>query len=329
MPPVPQRGRGPGPDRGDRDAGQRARVEALGRSSASISSSAPLGLVRHTTSYRPRRARRPPRRTSRPSMRGSIRIAGTSTTSAPELAPAGRQPARLRARARDRHPPAVQRARARTTRAAPAARPPGRRPSPPAAVIAGLRRALGDLAERPGRPCAGRGSVPRSTTAAGSPGRARAAISRSATAGRRAHAHVEDERAREGGQRRPVDRALRPCAGSSCAVTNATADASSRWVTGMPAYAGAATPAVTPGTTSKRHAGLAPAPRPPRRRGRTRTDRRPSAARRCVPARACSTSRRLISSWASMRPARLLADVDQLGVGARARRAARGDTSRS
>ena len=33
-------------------------------------------------------------------------------------------------------------------------------------------------------------------------------------------------------------------------MTNATALAASRWVTGMPAYAGAATPAVTPGTTS-------------------------------------------------------------------------------
>ena len=45
--------------------------------------------------------------------------------------------------------------------------------------------------------------------------------------------------------------ALSSFAGSSCPVTNATAPASSRWVTGIPAYAGAATPEVTPGTTSK------------------------------------------------------------------------------
>ena len=44
--------------------------------------------------------------------------------------------------------------------------------------------------------------------------------------------------------------ALSAFAGSSWPVTNATAEARSRWVTGIPAYAGAATPAVTPGTTS-------------------------------------------------------------------------------
>ena len=38
--------------------------------------------------------------------------------------------------------------------------------------------------------------------------------------------------------------------GSSWPVTKATALAIPRWVTGIPAYAGAATPAVTPGTTS-------------------------------------------------------------------------------
>jgi hypothetical protein len=35
------------------------------------------------------------------------------------------------------------------------------------------------------------------------------------------------------------------------AVTTATLEARPRWVTGMPAYAGAAMAALTPGTTSK------------------------------------------------------------------------------
>ena len=51
-------------------------------------------------------------------------------------------------------------------------------------------------------------------------------------------------------------KALSGLAGSSWPVTNATAEASSRWVTGMPAYAGAATPAVTPGHHLERDAGI-------------------------------------------------------------------------
>ncbi len=56
-------------------------------------------------------------------------------------------------------------------------------------------------------------------------------------------------------------------AGSSWPVTNATALAASRCVTGIPAYAGAATPAVTPGTTSNgmpaaRSASASSPPRP-------------------------------------------------------------------
>src|SRR4051795_7482198 len=69
--------------------------------------------------------------------------------------------------------------------------------------------------------------------------------------------------------------ALSGLVGSSCPVTKATAEAASRWVTGMPAYAGAATPAVTPGTTSKATPAVAsasassprPAPKAPPRRG--------------------------------------------------------------
>ena len=48
-------------------------------------------------------------------------------------------------------------------------------------------------------------------------------------------AHVEDERAGEAGERLPVERRLSAFSGSSWPVTKATAEASSRWVTGMPA----------------------------------------------------------------------------------------------
>ena len=56
-------------------------------------------------------------------------------------------------------------------------------------------------------------------------------------------------------------------AGFSWPVTKATALAIPRWVTGIPAQAGAATPAVTPGTTSNatpaaRQASASSPPRP-------------------------------------------------------------------
>ena len=85
--------------------------------------------------------------------------------------------------------------------------------------------------------------------------------------------------------------------GSSWPVTNATALASPRCVTGMPAYAGAATPAVTPGTTSngipaarQRLGLLAAAAEHERVAALQSDDRLPRVAPR-------STSSRSISSW--------------------------------
>ena len=78
-------------------------------------------------------------------------------------------------------------------------------------------------------------------------------------------------------------------------MTNATALAASRWVTGIPAYAGAATPAVTPGTTSNaipaaRSASASSPPRP-------NTNGSPPFSRTTVAAdEPCSTSSRSISS---------------------------------
>ena len=49
------------------------------------------------------------------------------------------------------------------------------------------------------------------------------------------HAHVEHQRARERARGPPSPARSPPSIGSSCPVTNATAEARSRWVTGMPA----------------------------------------------------------------------------------------------
>jgi hypothetical protein len=86
--------------------------------------------------------------------------------------------------------------------------------------------------------------------------------------------------------------------GSSWPVTNATAEAASRCVTAMPAYAGAATPAVTPGTTSNRTpaAASASASSPPR----PNTNGSPPFSRTTrFPERPSETSSSLISSCAT------------------------------
>ena len=101
-------------------------------------------------------------------------------------------------------------------------------------------------------------------------------------------------------------------------VTKVTAEATRRSVSGMPTEAAQPSAAVMPGTTVDRQARRAAARRPPRRRGRTRTDRRPSAARRVWPARTRRTSSASISACAQLRAALALADTDQLGVAARA-----------
>ena len=141
------------------------------------------------------------------SRRGSMRIAGASTTSAPSSA------------SRAARPLACARARVTAT-----LRPKQRRALEPGQPLA-QRRHRPDDGDR-GRPDARRprparrsppacavtvrwpGSVPRSTTAAGSAAGRPCSISARRDRGQRAHAHVEDERAREGRQRRPVERAL-------------------------------------------------------------------------------------------------------------------------
>ena len=93
--------------------------------------------------------------------------------------------------------------------------------------------------------------------------------------------------------------------GSSWPVTNATAEASSRWVTGIPAYAGAATPAVTPGTSSNSTADArsVSASSPPR----PKTNGSPPLSRTTLrPARARSIISASISDWSiPLSPGRL------------------------
>ena len=113
-------------------------------------------------------------------------------------------------------------------------------------------------------------------------------------------------------------------AGSSWPVTNATALATLRWVTGMPACAGAATPAVTPGTTSKSTPGRA------QRLGLLATaaeDERVAALQPhdLAPGGRVLDEQRGRDVLGHLPAAADLADVDQLGLGARVRERLRRD----
>ena len=166
-----------------------------------------------------------------------MRIAGASTTSAPS------------SRSRAASALACARARVTATRA-PVQRPrsqPGerRRAAPPRRrprVIAGAPdarrlRALGDRRAACARTVRWPGSVPRSTTAAGSSAGAPGGDQR---CGDRAAARARPcrRRACRGSAASASQSSALRLAGSSWPVTNATALASSRWVTGMPGVGG-------------------------------------------------------------------------------------------
>ena len=137
------------------------------------------------------------------------------------------------------------------------------------------------------------------------------------------HAHVDDQRTREPRQGRPVEPpAGRTASGSLWPVTNATAEAAARCVTGIPAYAVTPTPAVTPGhdlegdaRVAERDASSAPRPKtsgsPPLSRT---TDR---------PARACSIRTSWMSSWRHRAVPDRLARAECAGPSAGPGRAAR------
>ena len=208
-----------------------------------------------------------------------MRIAGASTTSAPS--------------SRSRAASSLACARARVT----ATRHAGQRPRRAQPGQLGAQR--GDVADdrdrrRAGSPPRRRrrrsspacrapsrwpGSVPRSTTAAGSSAGRPAGDQLLGDPRQLPDAHVEDERAGERGERRPSRSRVSGFAGSSWPVTNATALAHAALRdrdagVGRRGDAGGDARA-RPRTGCRRRA----APAPPRRRGRTRTGRRPSAAR--------------------------------------------------
>ena len=210
-------------------------------------------------------------RTSGESSRGTIRIAGSSITSAPRAPQRGGQAAGLGARPGDDDAPRVQGAPLE-----PGDRLAPRRHRADEHDRRRANRRLGDrcgqLGERGGHRSLARHRPPLDTSrrlAAVAPRRDQAL----GHLGQPLDPHVEDERAGEASERVPVERRV-VLGGSSWPVTKATAEASSRWVRGMPAYAGAATPAVTP---ARPRTGFRrpPGPRPPRRRARRRTGRRP------------------------------------------------------
>ena len=151
-----------------------------------------------------------------------------------ELVQSRGEPARLRARPGDRHAASVQRRLLEPGEPLARAPPPARRRSPPAA---GSRPPRASSAISSSVPVTVRwpGSVPRSTTAAGSSAARPCRCSAAATCGSDAHAHVEDERPGERGQRRPVERALGLCRDPRAPSRTRPPRPASRCVTGMPA----------------------------------------------------------------------------------------------
>ena len=184
---------GPGADRRDVGAGERAGVAAR-------PPALEQQLARRSGSSG-RRGRSVLERRDADRSSGSIRIAGSSTTSAPSARSRRGELAGLRAGPGDDDAAAVQRPRARARRARSRSAATGADDGDRGRADPGL---LGDARRSSPRvPSTVRwpGSVPRSTTAAGSSAARPAAISCSAIRGSCLDAHVEDERA---GEARPA-----------------------------------------------------------------------------------------------------------------------------
>ncbi len=142
------------------------------------------------------------------------------------------------------------------------------------------------------------GSVPLSTTATGSDSGRPPAIRAAAISGSRRTPMYSTS---VPGNLASSGQSITPSPGTSWPVTSATALAIPRWVTGIPAYALAATPAVTPGTTSKGTpaASSESASSPPR----PKTNGSPPFSRTTIaPARARSTIIASVSAWGTDGP---------------------------
>ena len=195
---------------------------------------------------------------------------------------------------------AFRRTRSRQARHGP--EPLHRRRSTPGTPSGGVDR-LQISHRRPGpRPCVRRGRAADDRGAASRrTSRARSAGAASSSAPGQPHHH--DQRHAVADEPR---RASRRAPRRVCPASTRNADATPRCVTGMPASSGRRHRRRHAGHDLERDARHAPAPAPLRRRGRTRTGRRPSAARRACPARAARIIRRWIVSCLTLaRPARL------------------------
>ena len=251
----------PGPDRGDGDPGQLARVAQQRQQ--------PLGAVGRGDA---RRGRSGSGRAWRPAAARSGSPA-PRRPSAPSSRSRARERARLRPRARDGDRAAVQRAALEPGELlAQRGDRPDERDRRRADAL--LRGPLGDVGERgEQRALAGqRAALDHRDGLVRRRGRRRSAARRSAAArARPCRRRACPGKAASAGQS-SADSGL---AGSSWPVTNATPLASSRWVTGMPGVGGRGDAGGDAGHDLERDAGLAQHAAPPRRRGRTRTGRRP------------------------------------------------------
>ena len=216
-----------------------------------------------------------PSATAAVSRRGSMRIAGASTTSAPSSASRVARPlACARARVITTLRPkswarSNQASRSRSAATGPTTVSAGGR-MPSASARSAISSSVALTTRCPG-------SVPRSITAAGSEAGRPCSIRRADTPWKRAHSHVEDERPREGGERLPVEGALglgRVLVGghegdrrSLVAVGDRDARVCRCGDAGGDAR-----------HDLERNARIRERPRPPRRPARTRTGRRPSGA---------------------------------------------------
>ena len=196
---------GAGADRGDGRVGERARVAALGGHRLEQQPRRRSGWSgRRARRCAGRRPRRGPRRCS---SRGSIRIAGSSTTSAPSARRVAASPlAWARARVTTTRLPCSGRRSSQAIASRRAATGPKSRIA--GAREAGLGDRAGQLGEGRGDRSAGPGCVPRSIAAAGSAGSRPAAARRSAITRQVLDPHVEDERAGKARERLPVERRL-------------------------------------------------------------------------------------------------------------------------
>ena len=212
---------------------------------------------------------------------GSIRIAGASTTHGAERAQPGGELARLCPRAGDGDAHAGQRARGAEPGELRSERGDVADDRDRRGLHAGLRRDLRDRRERAvGLPLGREG--PALDDRDGLIGGSSAGDQLLGDRRQLAHAHVEDERAREGGDRRPVQAVLgihriRVAGDERHGARDAPmGDRDAR-------VRARGDPGGDPGDDLERDAFGRAALAPPRRRGRRRTGRRPSAARRCGP----------------------------------------------